>query len=474
MCFTACGRPPPTPPVFNFPFKSTAMKRHKSILPLLGLCVLSALLPSCKKYLEAKSDASITTPSKLEDLEGILNNYSFINCRYPSAPESSADNYYLTTADWNSLAQRQRDFYLWNKTADIGGDYTGPYQIISYANIVLEAEPKMGGEANRKNAVRGQALFVRGSYHFALAQLFAGPYDAGTAGNSPGIPVRTTAAIEAPVSRASIAETYDAILTDLKQAAALLPPVSPVKYQPGKAAAFGLLSRIYLSMRDYRQSGRYADSCLALYSTLLDYNTLSAAADIPFAQFNAEVIYDARSLPPPTLQQSRAKIDTTLYRSYANNDLRKTLFYQANADGSQAYKGNYSGTSAPTLFTGIATDEVLLNKAECAARNGDIPTAQQSLNTLLAKRWKSGTFLPVTESDPKKLLNSLLTERRKELVFRSIRWTDLRRLNKDSETAQVLYRNINGQTSRLEPGAARFTFLLDQNAVRISGLEQNP
>ena len=462
------------PPEFKFNSKSKAMKRHYSILLLSGLCALSILLPSCKKYLEAKSDASITTPSKLEDLEGILNNYSFINCRYPSAPETSADNYYLTTADWNSLPQRQRDFYLWNKTADIGGDYTGPYQAIAYTNVVLEAEPTMSGDPGRKNTARGQALFVRGSYHFALAQLFADPYDAGTAANTLGIPIRMTAAIEAPVNRATIAATYEAILNDLKQSTTLLPPVAAAKYQPGKAAAYGLLSRVYLSMRNYRQSGLYADSCLALYHTLLDYNTLSTAAAIPFAQFNAEVIYDARSLPPATLQQSRAKIDTTLYRSYANNDLRKTLFYQANTDGSLAYKGNYSGTTAATLFTGIATDEVLLNKAECAARNGDIPTAQQSLNTLLAKRWKNGTYLPVTESDPKKLLQIILTERRKELVFRSLRWTDLRRLNKELETAQTLYRNINGQTSKLESGAIRYTYQLDQNAVRIGGLEQNP
>jgi len=474
MFFTACGRPPPMPPVSNYPFNSTAMKRPTLTLLLSGLCALSALLASCKKYLEAKSDASITTPSKLEDLEGILNNYSFINCRYPIAPEVSSDNYYLTTADWNSLPQRPRDFYLWNKTADIGADYTGPYQIIAYANIVLEAEPKMDGSPERKNAVRAQALFVRASYHFALAQLFANPYEASSANQTPGIAIRTTAAIEAPVKRATIAETYNAVLGDLKQSLPFLPDKPVVKYLPSKAAAYGLLSRIYLAMREYRQSELYADSCLQRYSTLIDFNTLSPSAAIPFTQFNSEVIYDARSVPSPVLIQSGARIDTALYQSYTSNDLRKTLFYQSNADGSQAYKGNYTGTTAALLFTGIATDEILLNKAECAVRNSDIPSAQQSLNTLLVKRWKNGSYQPVTENDPKKLLNIILAERRKELVFRSIRWTDLRRLNKDSETAQTLYRNINGKLSRLEPGAVRYTYQLDQNAVRIGGLEQNP
>lgn len=460
----------------KFPYNSKHMNKKylKNIKLMAGLAALILLGTSCRKYLEAKSDESITTPSKLEDLEGMMNNYSFINCRYPSAPEISADNYYLSTADWNSLVQRPRDFYLWNKTEDIGGDYTGPYQIIAYANIVLEAEPRMGGDMARKNSVKGQALFVRGSYHFALAQLFANAYDANTAATTPGIAIRKTAAIEAPVSRASLADTYGAILADLKQSVPLLPATQVAKYLPGKAAAYGMLSRVYLALSDYGNSALYADSCLQLYNTLMDYNMVNAAAPIPFAQFNSEVIYDARSTASAVFIQSRAKIDSLLYRSYAANDLRRSLFFQPNADGSQAYKGNYSGTTASLLFTGIATDEILLNKAECAVRANDAQTALSNLNKLLVKRWKPGTFIPISETDPARLLKIILSERRKELAFRSLRWGDLKRLNKDSQQATTLYRNINGIVYKLEPGNVRYTYQLDQNAVRLGGLEQNP
>jgi hypothetical protein len=65
---------------------------------LTGMILL--VFSSCNKYLDAKPDQSIATPSTIEDLEGILNNYNFVNAKYPSAAEVSSDDYYLTGTDW--------------------------------------------------------------------------------------------------------------------------------------------------------------------------------------------------------------------------------------------------------------------------------------------------------------------------------------------------------------------------------------
>ena len=85
---------------------------------------------SCKKYLDAKPDQSIATPSTTDDLVGILNTYDFINARFPAAGEVASDNYYLSTANFNGLIERQRMFYTWQKYDNIGGDYTSPYSAI--------------------------------------------------------------------------------------------------------------------------------------------------------------------------------------------------------------------------------------------------------------------------------------------------------------------------------------------------------
>jgi hypothetical protein len=440
------------------------------LIPLIWTCY-----HSCNKYLDAKPDQTIATPSTIEDLEGILNNYNFINARYPSASEVSADNFYLTTEDWNTLIDPQRNFYTWQKYDNIGGDYTAPYSAIEYANIILNALPKIQvSDATRKNAVQGNALFIRASYHYALSQLFAKAYDESTADHDLGIALRLTSDIAIKPVRSTGAETYSAILKDLKGSIPLLPASSILKYRASKPAAYGMLARVYLSMSDYKNAGLYADSALTLYNKLIDYNTISSATRIPFPQFNDEVIYDARTSPPQALSASKARIDTILYDSYASNDLRKTILFKLNADGSYAFKGNYTGQNNASLFTGIATDELYLIKAEAAIRNGNVEVALQSINTLLSTRWSTGTYAPYTVTDPAQLLTYILQERRKELLFRTLRWTDLRRLNKESGRAVVLTRNVNDSLLRLEPQSLRYVFEIDQNAVHYSGLIQNP
>ncbi|MFI5161234.1 MAG: RagB/SusD family nutrient uptake outer membrane protein [Sphingobacteriales bacterium] len=449
------------------------MKTTTTYLFFLGCLCLAQV--SCRKYLGAKPDQSITTPSTIGDLEGILDNYNFVNARYPSASEVSADSYYLVQTDWNSLNDRQRNFYTWQKSDDIGADYTSSYSAIEYANIILDALPNIsGGSPQERNGIEGNALFIRASYHYALAQLFAKGYDKATAGSDLGIALRLTSDIAVKPVRSNLAATYGSVITDLQQSVPLLPADPGVKYKAGKAAAYGMLARVYLSMSDYKNAGLYADSALHLYSTLIDYNTVNAKAAIPFPQFNDEVIYDSRAPAPQALSAAKARIDTVLYASFAASDLRKTIFFKANANGSHGFKGNYTGLNNASLFTGIATDELYLVKAEAAARNGDVSGALQSLNALLVTRWKTGTYAPYTVTDASQLLGLILRERRKELLFRGLRWTDLRRLNKDASYSAVLLRNLNGTAYTLEPGSPRYVFEIDQNAVSISGLVQNP
>jgi len=446
-----------------------------SVLHTLALTLIMISLSGCKKYLEAKPDQSIATPSTIDDLEGILNNYAFINARYSSAAEVSADNYYLKATDWTSLIDVQRNLYNWQKYDLIGGDYTSPYSAIEYANIVLDAIPKIqSSDVNRLNAIKGNALFLRASYHYSLAQLFCKVYQSASASTDLGIALRLNSDVAIKPVRSSIAATYTSIIADLKSALDFLPAQPNIKYHASKCAVFGQLARTYLSMGDYTNASLYADSALSLYNKLIDFNTVSKTTTIPFAQFNDEVIYDARSAAPQALANSRAKIDTLLYKSYEGNDLRKSVFFKANADGSYAFKGNYTGQNNAAIFTGIATDELYFIKAECDARLGKINDALSALNTILNARWKKGTYVSIATTDKIALLTLILNERRKELIFRNLRWTDLRRLNLEDAFSKTLNRNLNGSVYILKPGSERYVIELDRSAVDLSGLIQNP
>lgn len=156
------------------------------------------------------------------------------------------------------------------------------------------------------------------------------------------------------------------------------------------------------------------------------------------------------------------------------NDLRRTVLFKTNTNGTRAFKGNYTGLSTASLFTGIATNELYVTSAEAAVRNGNITQALNMINILLRTRWKTGTFIPVSVTNQKELLKLVLTERRKDLLFRSLRWIDLRRLNKEEEFKRTISRNLGGTVYSLEPNSLRYIFQISKDAVIISGLPQNP
>ena len=95
------------------------------------------------------------------------------------------------------------------------------------------------------------------------------------------------------------------------------------------------------------------------------------------------------------------------------------------------------------------------------------------LNKLMIRRWTNGSFIPFTATTPKDALNKVLTERRKELVFRRLRWMDIKRLNKEGANIK-LRRNINDRQYSLAPNNLRFALPIPEEVILISGMAQNP
>src|SRR6185312_3051329 len=339
---------------------------YKTVL-FFTVCIIAS---SCAKFLDKKPNQQLTTPSTLDDLAQLLNDYDRMNAYYPSSGEISADNYYLLDEGWAAIGlELQQNLYLWQKYDDVGSDWTSPYRDIETANVILDNVEKVPLKTNieqqKATQLKAMALFIRAYYHYALSQLYMPVYNKATANTDLGIPLKLSSDVNEKMTRASAQETYDYIIADIKAALPQLPLKPDMKYLPSLPAAFGLLSRIYLSMQDYKDAGIYADSCLQGYSTLIDYNTVDTTSDAPFGQFNAEDIYDTQAAYPSGLDHSIAKVDSVLYKSYAENDVRKHAFFSSNGDGTYYFKGNYTGKpNDPTMFTGIATDEMFLTRAE--------------------------------------------------------------------------------------------------------------
>lgn len=449
-----------------------------SIIKTIVLVVF--ILPSltgCKKFLDEKQDNKFTIPQTLADLQMLLDNYTAMNTGYPYQTEVAADNFYLTTTEFNALSDNtQKNFHTWQKENLRLADWAQMYKLVLNANTVLEYADELiflPADIEVAKKLKAAALFYRANAFYILAQVYAYPYDENT--NTPyGIPVRLSADINTISVRASVIETYNCIIGDLKGAAIGLDTVRPYPNRPTKTAAYAALARCYLSMSDYTYAGLYADSALQINNNLINFNTLSTTAANPFARFNKEVIFPAISSTANCLAPARAKVDTALFRSFHVNDLRRVLFFKLNSNGSAAFKGDYNAANNGSVFLGYTIGELYLIKAEALARQNMILSAMATLNALLVTRWRNNSFIPFTATGQQEALNIILNERRKELCFRGQRWTDLRRLNKDAATQVTLSRIFSNTSFTLLPASSAYTFQIPAGVIEQSGIQQNP
>jgi hypothetical protein len=454
----------------------------KRIIYYIGFCCCLLIFQACKKdFLDDRPNKALLVPTTLADFRALLDN-NFIFNNTPGLTDLSTDDFYTTEEGYNGFnLDMERNSYTWAKDIFAGvpsADWNLPYQQVFYANVVLEGLGKLTQDSiAEKRNIRGTALFHRAFAFFNLLQQFAKPYDAATAQTDPGIPLRLKSDVTPKVPRGTIQQAYTQLLADLSAARKLLPVVTAYKSRPTVTAAQALFARVYLTMGNFSMAGKYADSVLAVNASLIDYNSLDSSISRPFPRAlpdgNNEVIFYA-ALSSYTFLSSAAPvyIDSMLYRSYDKNDLRRVLFGRELEPGKFKFKGNYAGTLL--FFSGLATDEMYLISSECSARSGNPADAASTLNKLLRTRWATGTYVPYQFTSNDRVLLWILGERRKELVGRSIRWTDLRRLNKETSLQVVLERQVNGTTFTLEPGSNHYVFPIPDEEVKLSGLAQNP
>lgn len=448
----------------------------RNMIALIIAIISCIALPGCKKFLEEKPDKKLALPASLNDLQLLLNNYFLFNTLYPAAGEAASDDYYLSDANWASMSSVfYRNLYVWKEDDENDANWSPAYQKIYNANLILETLADLkytNKEKEKAHSIKGHAYFLRALNYWHLAQLYIKPYNPGSAASDLGLPLRLSTDFTNKTVRTTVNETYDQIIHDSKIAITSLPLSQNQTYYPSKAAAYALLARVYLSMNKFKEAGDYADSSLTIKDHLMDYNSLNSAALLPITRGNIETLFEATALSTQPLLQSRWRVDSILYNTYDSNDLRRSVFFRRMSDGSYTFKGSYTGTA--NAFAGLATNEVYLIKAEALARAGNKEEALNTLNTLLVKRWKTGSFIPVQATSDGEALSKILQERRKELLFRMLRWSDLRRFTFDPALEVKPKRILNGQHYILEPQSPRYVFKIPKNVIEFSGITQNP
>lgn len=442
------------------------------------------LLLSCNKdFLKENSRTDLDEPNSVKDLWALLDNDNVMNSA-PVMGELSSDNYYISYEYWQSLSlKHEQNCYIWAKDIFQGqqnsDDWSRCYAQVYYANSVIEKLREIPGSSSgniEMNAILGSALFYRANAFFNLAQVFAPAYDSSTAASDLGLPIRTRSNIHEKVERHTVKQTYDSILSHLDRAENLVYPNIQFAYKNrvSKPAVLALKARVYLSMGAYAQAGEYANKVLALYDSLLNYNELNSTLTLPFTRENKEVIFQSQFHFNTRIMASfvypDVLIDSVLLGMYDSTDLRLTYFYISQFPGKYNMKGNYSGTVFP--FAGLATDELYLIRAEANAISGKTADAINDINQLLENRYVAGTFTPLTPGTPADVLQLVRNERRKELAFRGLRWSDLRRYNREGANI-TLQRVLNGTTYTLPPNSKLYVLPLPPEVITLGGLVNN-
>lgn len=430
---------------------------------------------SCRDFLDEKSDAALAIPKTLADQQALLDNLGYLNTEFASAGVVSADDYYLTDAQYNAIPfQENKRLYTWMpdhvaKASSLGNNWQACYRAIYICNMVLYAIDEQKFTGPDADKVRGQALALRAARYLDAAQVWCLVYDSNTADKTLGLPIRLDPDMSTPSVRSSLKDTYIQIIQDLEAAALLLPTKQVSRLRISKDAVYGLLARTYLYMGDYGKALTYSQKALAIYSTLMNFSALNLSLNNPIPNFNEEILFWCGTFYEPTIMQ--AKISRDLFNKYDNNDLRKEVFFNINNDNEVAFTGFYNQLNGPN--PGVAVDELYLIKAECEAILNKVPESMASLNTLLKTRWVLGAYLPFSATTSNEALVLIRQEREKELLLRGIRWADIKRYNRDGANI-VLRRTVNGQQYELPPNDLRYAVAIPEEIIKVSGIPQNP
>lgn len=435
-----------------------------------------ALQFSCTGLLDEKPQKNLIVPVQLSELRAILDNTSQAMNLEPGLIELSSDDLVLDQDILPRLFVQEVNSYLW--ADDIYGgeeafEWGLLFKAVQYANVVLDQLLVVSippQEEQEWKDLEGSALFYRAYAYWGLTKTFCLAYD-DQADKTLGMPLRYTGVITNEIKRASLKETLEFILADLQLASGLLGTTPEIVTRPSREAAFALLAEVYLFMGEFNKSLEAAEKSLTIKNDLMDYNEFDTVAVKPFPRFNRETIF--YSVMAPYLYQiyDVVRVDPALYLTYEGNDLRKHLYYEER-EGFVEFKGSYTGMIEH--FSGLAVDQVILTRAECLARLGREAESLEVLNKLLSTRWKAGKFVSLAVTAEKNTLDLVLEERRKSLVFRGVRWADLKRLNLDPKYSKDLQRVVNGKEYKLPAGSPKYAFPISDQEINLTGMVQNP
>lgn len=525
------------------------MKSNSIILLVSALLTFSA----CESFLEEEPFNTVDPATLFQDGPGAL---AAVNATYKMMSrnqDSYGRDFLFVSEEPTEMVTTRRDAsddrgrldnWLWDKSHGfLAPVWTEAYAVINAANGVIENVPLIEGmDPTLQARIVGEAKFLRAFNYFVLVRMWG------------GVPIRTqqikgvSEALQ--LARNTAPEVYQLIIKDLQEAEPVLPTREGYSAFDGanigratRGAVLSLLAKVYLQKGatpavsesgDFAESLKYANQVISEgdYELVEDYRSIF---DIN-SENSAEVIFDIQQSSVENLggdlsghvvprnsglgrrSWGNFHAEVPFFTDYADDDQRTESFileYVADGDTVTYDANNFADdgyvTDGPGFFKLAELDpsiganaqerpnkvllryaDVLLMQAEAANEVSQGPTAEAyaSVNQV---RQRAGIPDLTSGLSYEQFRDSLLTERRKELIFEYHGWFDGLRFW-DLFTDRVLA-NVQTRENKIQSGewpdgndaAPRFftsdnikddkfrLFPIPQNVIDLNPeLDQNP
>ena len=419
----------------------------------LSIVLVSGVVTSCNRLLDANDPNNITEGKALSSLSGLEKiNRGF----YPVLPTVQ----YIPTLSQitDELVINVEDnlgggvqYYTWEYAPGTSIDnqvtsviFQNFYNSIRRTNLTIanidNISATTADEISKKNLLKAEALGMRAYLHYQILQIFSPKYDA----NALGCAYVTSLDERALPSRDNMRDSYQKVLQDLDAALAIFPSTDNNNTRMNKSAIEALKAKVYLEIGEYANAVTYATTVLGKYE-------LTTAANYPnvWADTNdyKEVIFKQANVASSggsvgaefvnSLKSVQFNASSTLYTKYESTDVRKSLFQENFTVGTR----NKGTISLKYLKPGIdnvkpwgradvkliRTAEILLVRAEAYARQGNLSAAFTDYKKLRDARNAGVSSSFVSQSAA---LDAIFDERSRELAYEGFRLSDIKRFGK--------------------------------------------
>lgn len=428
------------------------MKRYIYIL------FVSVLLVSCADQLDFEpKDNQILIEDALqtpEDYEALLNScYDVLANTFNGTSQKLSfvmgDNAALPNANEDLTEAYNFNTLFFNGTID--GYFKQPYIAIRRCNTLIstltpEASAEIGFDATQAEVLVAEARFIRALCYFDLVRKFAHPWNY-TADNSHlGVVLRTEPNADI-LPRATVAEVYSFLLTELNELTTDLPLQDASN--ANKYAAHALLAKVYFYQNDFTNAASHASEVINSGMYALDSNSRFSedvssegiftivSTDIDRRSGEYQGLFNTAAQPALSLSKETYLL---LQESEFDTRINDVVVINEGQPNELIGLSKFNGTffTIPVLHL----TDMLLIRAESLAETGDVSTAISDLNQIKERAYGGNLDELISPSaGPITVITQARLERRLEKLGEGEHVFDVKRIGAKGEPSEV--RDVN-------------------------------